>query len=143
MTSTTATFESTARPGRGIVIALWVVQLLLAFMFGMAGFMKSTTPLPQLSQMLPWVNDVPGPLVRFIGISEFAGALGLILPAVTRIQPWLTPLAGAGLTTVMVLASGFHLSRGEPQVLPMNIVLGLLGAFVAWGRTKKAPISPR
>jgi len=124
-------------------IALWIAQLLLALLFGMAGFMKATTPLGSLGQMMPWVNDVPALLVRFIGISEMTGALGLLLPAGTRILPWLTPLAAAALTVIMVLASLFHLSRGEFQNVPMNVILGLLAVFVAWGRTKKAAIQPR
>jgi putative oxidoreductase len=118
-----------------MTIAVWVVQVLLAATFGMAGFMKTTTPIPQLSQMLPWAADVPAALVRFIGISEFAGALGLILPAAIGIQPWLTRAAGGGLVLIMVLASGFHATRGEWQVIPMNLVLGLLAAFVVWGRS--------
>ena len=68
------------------------------------------------------------------------GAIGLILPAATKIKPTLTPLAALGLLTIMILAMAFHLSRGEAQALPINMVLGGLAAFVAWGRTKKAPI---
>jgi hypothetical protein len=67
----------------------------------------------------------------------------LLLPALTRIKPSLTALAGAGLATIMLLASLFHISRGEPQVLPVNLVFGGLAAFVAWGRWKKAPIAAR
>jgi len=59
-------------------------------------------------------------LVRFIGVSELAGALGLILPAATRIRPGLTPLAALGLSTIMALAMLFHLVRGEPQALPIE-----------------------
>ena len=80
-------------------------------------------------------------MVRFIGISEFLGAIGLILPAATKIKPSLTPLAALGLLTIMILAMAFHLSRGEVQATPVNIVLGGLAAFVAWGRTKRAAIS--
>ena len=68
------------------------------------------------------------------------GAIGLILPAATKIKPSLTPLAALGLLTIMILAMAFHLSRGEVQATPVNIVLGGLAAFVAWGRTKRAPI---
>ena len=84
--------------------------------------------------------QVPLALVRFIGISELLGAVGLILPALTKIKPLLTPLAALGLLTIMILAMGFHVSRGEAGTLPFNIVLGGLAAFVAWGRTSKAPI---
>ncbi len=67
----------------------------------------------------------------------------MILPAATRIQPRLTGLAGIGLATVMVLATIFHISRGEPEVIPVNLVLGSLAAFVAWGRLVRAPIEKR
>lgn len=124
-------------------IALWIVQALLAVAFGMAGFFKLATPMDQLAAAMPWVADVPSFLPRFIGAAELLGALGLILPAATRIQPKLTPLAAVGLMTVMVLAALFHVSRGELGALAPNTVLFALAAFVAWGRTKRAPIAPR
>lgn len=100
-------------------------------------------PIAEVSQYIVWAQVVPAALVRFIGASELAAAIGLILPAATRIRPMLTPLAAAGLVLVMLLAIGFHLSRGEIQALPVNIALGALAAFVAWGRFRKAPISAR
>ncbi len=122
-------------------ILLWLVQVLLAVAFGMAGFMKSTQPVDALVQGgIAWAAQVPLPMVRFIGISELLGAIGLILPAATKIKPKLTPLAALGLLTIMILAMAFHVSRGEARALPINMVLGGLAAFVAWGRTKKAPI---
>ncbi len=122
-------------------LILWLVQVLLAAAFGMAGFMKSTQPVDVLVQNgVQWASQVPIAMVRFIGISELLGAIGLILPAATRIKPSLTPLAALGLLTIMILAMAFHLSRSEVQATPVNIVLGGLAAFVAWGRTKKAPI---
>jgi putative oxidoreductase len=123
---------------------LWVAQLLLAAMFGFAGVLKSTQPIDVLVQNgLAWAAQLPVVMVRFIGVSELLGALGLILPAATRIRPQLTPLAALGLLTIMILAMAFHLSRGEAEALPVTLVLGGLAAFVAWGRTKKAPIPPR
>jgi uncharacterized membrane protein YphA (DoxX/SURF4 family) len=124
-------------------IALWIVQFLLAAAFGMAGAMKATQPIPDLIKAMAWVEAVPAPLVRFIGTCEFLGALGLLLPALTRIKPGLTPLAGAGLAAVMLLAMGFHATRGETQAIVINLVLGSLSAFVAWGRWKKAPVLPK
>jgi putative oxidoreductase len=124
-------------------VSLWIVQLLLAAAFGMAGFLKLTMPIPELAQTMVWPGDIPAALVRFIGMAESAGALGLVLPAATRIRPVLTPLAGAGLATIMVLAAVFHVFRGELESLPINLTLGALAAFVAWGRLRKAPIRPR
>jgi hypothetical protein len=123
--------------------ALWVVQVLLALAFGAAGAMKTTQPLSDLAKSLVWPGAVPPALVRFIGASELAGALGLILPAAARVKPLLTPLAALGLVTVMLFAIVFHLSRGELSLLPINLALAALSAFVAWGRLKKAPIRSR
>ncbi len=131
------------QPPKGWNVGLWVAQVVLALMFGLAGAMKTFTPIDQLAENLPWVSHDIAWLVRFIGISELLGAIGVIAPAATRILPWLTPLAGACLTLVMVLAFGFHVSRGEFANLPVNVVLGALGVLVAWGRTRKAPIAPR
>lgn len=122
-------------------LLLWLVQVLLACAFGMAGVMKSTQPADALVQAgMAWAGQMPLAMVRFIGISELLGAIGLILPAATKIKPFLTPLAALGLLTIMILAMAFHVSRGEVQATPINIVLGGLAAFIAWGRTKKAPI---
>lgn len=135
--------KSKSNPHKGLNIALWISQILLAAMFGMAGLMKVTQSIDHLSEMLPFAAQVPEGLVRFIGAAELAGALGLILPAASRILPRLTPLAATGLVVVMVLAAGFHIYRGEFSNLPINFILGSLAAFVAWGRFAKARISKR
>jgi uncharacterized membrane protein YphA (DoxX/SURF4 family) len=125
-------------------IGLWVAQSLLAAMFLMAGFMKLTSSAADMVDMgMLWAENAPGLLIKFIGLAEVAGALGVILPAATRIMPQLTKLAALGLATIMVLASGVHLFRGEFEVLPVNFVLFALAVFVYWGRTNKAPIAPR
>jgi uncharacterized membrane protein YphA (DoxX/SURF4 family) len=134
---------TTTKNNKAINISLWIAQGLLAAMFIMAGAMKSTQPIEALAEMLPWANEVPSALVRFIGISEVLGGLGLLLPALLRIKPILTPIAAAGLVVVQVLAAGFHVSRGENEVIGMNIMLVLVAAFIAWGRTKKAPIQAK
>lgn len=123
--------------------ALWIVQVLLAVLFLAIGFAKLFLPIDQLAPNIPWVTDVPVLLVRFIGLAELAGALGLVLPAATRIQPQLTPLAAAGLALIMLLAAVFHLTRGETFRLAPTLVLFALAAFVAYGRWKLAPIAPR
>ena len=140
--ATTVAASATA-PGTGLRIALWIAQLLLAALFCGAGFAKVTTPLPELAQMLPYTADLPGGLVRFIGACEIAGGVGLVLPALFRILPILTPLAALGLTAIMVLATLFHVSRAEWSAIGMTIAIGAVAAFVAWGRLKKARIAPR
>lgn len=124
-------------------IGLWAAQVLLAFVFGAAGIMKLTTPVDQLGAMMNWVAVSPEWLVRFIGTLELLGAAGVILPALTRILPWLTPLAALGFVTIQVLAVFTHIGLGEAATLPVNAVILALSLFVAWGRWKKAPIPPR
>jgi len=141
--STTHSSAAALPAGRGLNIGLWTTQGILAAMFGMAGVMKATAPIAQLAEQMVWPGDIPAGLVRVIGTAEFLGALGLVLPAATRIKPWLTPLAAAGLVTVMALAAAFHLTRGELGAIAFNAVLGSLAAFVAWGRFRAAPIGPR
>jgi len=130
-----------ARP-KVLHIILWIVQVIMAGMFMMGGFMKTFMPIADLSVIMPWAKDMEA-LTRFIGISELLGGLGLILPAALRIAPRLTVWAAYGLALIMVLAILFHLSRGEMADIPKNIVLGLLAVFIGWGRSTKAPIHQR
>src|ERR1700694_1779050 len=87
-------------------VTLWIVQAVLAVAFGLAGGLKATQPREKLVKSLPWVQDVSDGTLRLIGVAEFAAALGLILPAVTGIAVWLTPLAACGIALIMVLAAG-------------------------------------
>ncbi|MET0438715.1 MAG: DoxX family protein [Devosia sp.] len=125
-------------------IGLWVAQVVLAAVYVMAGFMKLTQPIDALvASGMTYAGDYPELLTRFIGTMEVLGAIGIILPAATRILPVLTPLAALGFSTIQVLAIGLHTTRGEFQVLPVNLVLLALSLFVLWGRFRKAPIGPR
>jgi putative oxidoreductase len=124
-------------------VSLWAVQLLLAAAFGEDGFLKATQPIGTLAETFTWPGQLSEDLVRFIGGSELAAAFGLVLPTATRILPYLTPLAAAFLGLLMWAAFVFHAMRGEWQVLLANVALGLLAAFVAWGRFIKAPVNSR
>ncbi|MEV7046492.1 DoxX family protein [Amycolatopsis sp. NPDC051061] len=115
-------------------IALWVVQVVLAFAFAAAGLLKATQPIAKLGGMLPWVTDFTVSTVRLIGVVEVLGALGLVLPALTGILPVLTPMAAVGLALTMVGAAVLHVRRKENNALASPIVLFLLAAFVVWGR---------
>jgi putative oxidoreductase len=128
---------------RFLHVTLWVVQVLLAAAFLFAGIPKITQPIAELAAEMDWVGALAPWLVRFIGVCEAAGALGLLLPTATRISPTLTPVAAIGLLLIMVFAAVFHALRGELAAIPVNVFLGALAAFIAWGRLKKAPIAPR
>ena len=145
LTTTPAATPVSSRPIRhtGLHITLWIAQVLLAVLFAGAGSAKAMTPLPELTKSLPYTADLPGWLVRFIGISEITGAVGLILPAISRVVPMLVAWASWGLCAVMGLATLFHLTRSEISAMPMTIVIGAVAAFVAWGRSAKAPIVSR
>lgn len=138
--------EHTTNPdsgATGLHKGLWVAQGLLALVFLAAGTMKTLTPMAELQPKMAWIKDGMEPLVRFIGVTEVLGALGLILPTATRIKPWLTPLAAAGLALTMVLAMLTHLRLGEYPGIVANVVLGSLAVFVAWGRYGKAKVAAR
>ncbi|MFC3809342.1 DoxX family protein [Lacihabitans lacunae] len=125
---------------KAINITLWVAQVLLVAMFIMAGATKLSQPAEVLAQSLPWVTSTPIALVRFIGLSEVLGGLGLILPALLRIKPFLTTWAAIGLAVVMLLAAVFHATRGEFSNIGINVLIMAIAAFIAWGRSSKAPI---
>src|SRR6266566_7403251 len=122
-------------------IVLWVVQILLAFAFVMAGIMKVSQPIDKLETRMGWVKDVGRRGVRLIGSLELLGAIGLILPAVTGIWSWLTPVAAAGLALTMVGAMITHGRRGEYSGIGANVVLLILALFVVYGRFVLVPIS--
>jgi len=115
-------------------IALWIVQILLAGMYLMAGIMK-TFQISRVRQMLPWTEGRTDSFIRFVGISELFGAVSLILPWATAVLPLLTPLAALGLALIQLLAIFMiHLPRKENMALPMNAILFALAIFVAYGR---------
>ncbi len=124
-----------------IHISLWIAQGSLAILFLMAGAFKLSQPIEKLAESLPWVTSTPIELIRFIGLSEVLGGLGLIIPSLFRFKTVLTVWAALGLALVMLLAAIFHASRGEFPNIGMNIVLIAIALFIAWGRSKKAPIT--
>jgi len=116
--------------------ALWIVQALLALLFLFAGVAKLVMPIEEMTRDI----QIPGAFLRFIAVAEILGAFGLVLPSLLRIRPGLTPLAAAGLAIIMIGATGVSLTLGIVMAVT-PFVVGLLAAFVAYGRWKLAPIS--
>ena len=114
-------------------VVLWIAQILLGLAFIVAGY-NHAFRFDQIKSRMKWVNDVPRGLVTFVGACEILGGIGVILPALTGILPWLTPLAAAGLALIMLLAAGFHLVRREYANIVFNLILLVLAVFVAYGR---------
>jgi len=115
--------------------ALWTIQVLLALLFLFAGGMKLVMPIEEMTKQMP----MPGLFLRFIGVAELLGGLGLVLPGLLRIRPGLTPLAAAGLVIIMVGATALILAIGLVATALIPLVVGLLAAFVAYGRWRLAP----
>lgn len=115
-------------------VFLWIVQAILAAMFAMSGLVKAIQPKEKLAGKYPWMQDVSQATVRFIGVMELLGAIGLIVPAAAGIAPVLTPIAGTGLAVMMVLAAAMHIRRKEPPGVAVTAILFVLAALVAWAR---------
>src|SRR5207247_9403448 len=126
-----------AGEGRAAIMthALWIVQGLLAALFLFAGGMKLVLPLDKLTGPFP----LPGWFVRCIGAAEALGALGLILPGLLCIRTGLTPLAAPGLVIILIGATGLGLAVGDIAMTLIPLVVGLLAAFVAYGRWRLTP----
>lgn len=124
--------------GRPIVNrVLWILQVLLALFFALASSAPKLLLPPEMLPPMP--IPLPRAFVIFIGVAELLGAVGLILPGLLHIRPGLTPLAAAGLVLVCSGGAGYQLLTDEPGNAVFAIVLGLICAFVAYGRWKLAP----
>ena len=119
-------------------VFLWILQVVLAGVFLLAGAMKLMKSRAEIAAGQPermgWIVEVSDGTARLAAGAEVLGALGLILPAITGVAPVLVPLAAAGLAVTMILAAVFHIRRGESQATAMNIVLAILALIVMWGR---------
>jgi uncharacterized membrane protein YphA (DoxX/SURF4 family) len=124
-------------------IGLWAAQAVLAAVFVVTGAMKTFLAPADLFRILPDLARLPLPFVRFLGVAELAAAAGLVLPALTRIAPFLTPVAASGVVVVMIGALAVHVRDGHFAKLPLVLILAALACFVAWGRFKRLRITPR
>jgi putative oxidoreductase len=117
------------RTNKLLQIALWSAQTILTIVFAWAGLAKLALPISDLIVRM----GLKAATIHFISVAELLAAIGLD-PLVTKLRPSITALAGSGLALVMALAAAYHLGRGEPSMIPLNVMLGALAIFVAWGR---------
>jgi uncharacterized membrane protein YphA (DoxX/SURF4 family) len=122
-------------------IVLWVLQVLLALAFLGSGIMKVSQPISNLQKNMAWVGSTPVWGVRTIGILEILGALGLILPAVTHILTWLTPVAAIGLALTMIGAIILHIRLKETNVVVAPLILLILALIIVYGRFAMVPLT--
>jgi uncharacterized membrane protein YphA (DoxX/SURF4 family) len=134
MTASQPTLGARPKPRSSMNTALWIVQGLLALLFLFAGGTKLVLPIAEMTKDMP----LPGWFLRFIGVAEVLGGIGLILPQWLQIQPGLTPLAAAGLVIIMIGATATTLLSGGGATALFPFVTGLLAAFVAYGRRQPA-----
>jgi hypothetical protein len=130
-------------PSKGLDVALWIIQGVLALIFAGTGIWKLVTPIPELATMMPWMGQVSPSFFYATALFDTLGGLGVLLPSITRIKPGLTVLAALGCVALQASAIVFHFSRGEGANTPFNFLLVALALFVAWGRHSKVPIPPR
>ena len=124
------------QPSKAFTITLWIVQAIIALFFIGTSLFKLVTPVAKIAQMWPWAGEYPN-LLRFTGVADLLGGIGIIIPTLTRIKPQLTVLASLGCALLMVSAIIFHLSRGEGANTPFNFVILALALFVFRGRRTK------
>jgi uncharacterized membrane protein YphA (DoxX/SURF4 family) len=122
-------------------VALWIVQVLLACVYAFSGASKFMMSVPDMQSQMHLA--MPGWFIHFIGACELLGALGLLLPSLLRIRPGLTPLAAAGLVIIMCGAVPLTAMAQGPGLALFPLVVGLLDAFVVWGRWRLRPIAAR
>ncbi|HEX9842446.1 MAG TPA: DoxX family protein [bacterium] len=118
---------------------LWIVQVLLAALYLFGGGVKLVLPPEAMQSPI----ELPILFLRFIGVCEVLGALGLILPGLLRIRPGLTPLAAAGLVIIMIGATAITALGGDVATALIPLAAGLLAAFIAYGRWRLAPLRGR
>jgi hypothetical protein len=135
-----------SRATKVLNIGLWTLQIVWGVFFSFTGFGKILAADPavwhRMLHQVAWFSAVPQTLFVFIGLCEGLGGVALIVPAMTRVAPKLTPIAAAGLTLIMILAAAFHIARGEASFfVPLNLILGGAAALIAYGRFAM-PIAP-
>jgi hypothetical protein len=121
-------------------IVLWVLQVLLAAAFFAHGLLFLNPPADIVDQMNA---SLPRWFQLFLGVAELLAAVGLTLPGLTRIQPWLVPWAAVGIIIVMVSATVFHVVRGEMSSAVITLLLLAMATFVAYMRYRVLPIQSR
>jgi uncharacterized membrane protein YphA (DoxX/SURF4 family) len=123
-----------------VAYALWIIQTLLGLLFLFSGAMKFVMSVAEMTKDMP---AMPGWFLHFIGVMEILGGFGLILPSLLRIRPGLTPLAAACLVIIMSGATAITLGTMGIGRAMLPLIVGILCVFVAYGRWRLAPLSPR
>jgi putative oxidoreductase len=122
------------RTDRHLQTAVWLAQTILTVVFASAGLAKYALPIGLLVARM----GLKAATIHFISVAELLAAIGLD-PHVTKLRPSITALAASGLILIMTLAAAYHFDRGEVWLIPLNITLAALAAFVAWRHWRSGP----
>ncbi len=133
---------TTQKFSKTINIFLWIAQVILSLALIWSAATKLFQSEDVLAKMWPWTINNKG-LLKLTGVLDLLAGIGLVLPALTRIQPKLTIYSAYGTVALMIAASIFHTARGEASQIGVNIFFAVIAVFIAWGRQKKAPIKPK
>jgi uncharacterized membrane protein YphA (DoxX/SURF4 family) len=117
---------------------LWILQVILALIFLAVGYVMAF-PTPSQAKQMPYILAIPTPFRQILAVVDVLGGLGLVLPPLTHILPWLTPLAAICLVILMASAVVFHSRRREYLNVVFNLILLVLSAVVAYGRLVLVP----
>lgn len=115
-----------------MLVTYWIVAGLLALFYLYSGAIKVVQSKEKLRPMMAWVDTMPLAFVRTIGVLEVLGAIGLMLPPLMGVAPWLALAAAIGLVLVQIGGITLHLRRGEAKVIGLNIVLLAAAAVTVW-----------
>jgi uncharacterized membrane protein YphA (DoxX/SURF4 family) len=124
-------------------LSIWVIQAILSGIFLMSGIMKILMQQENLGQAIPWALQIPSFLVKLIGLVEVLVAVGIILPSLLRYRPKWAAYAAMALVVMMLGAVVYHVVKQEYMAIPGKVIYALLAGFVAWGRWKRIPITPK
>lgn len=127
--------KKTQKKSKTLNLVLWVVQVLMAITLVWAATMKLFLPTEKLAQMWPWTESHEV-LVKFTGIVDLLGGIGIIAPTLFSIKPKLVVVVAWAIAVLMICASVFHILRGEAALIGINVVFALMAGFVVWGRNQ-------
>jgi len=120
--------------------SVWTAQLVLASFFGAMAVLKLMPQYDRVVELMAWAGSVPETFVRMLGVVELLGAIAIAAPAVTHLPQRVVGYTAVFFVTLMSAATIIHIARGEPRMLIINVSVGALAAFVAWGRLAHKPL---
>lgn len=134
------TMGSHASTQRPLHFTLWGAQMLLASFFALTASLKLVLHYDRVVEIMAWSAAVPPPMLRVIGVCELLAAVVVAAPVVTRAPQRVVGWTAMGLVSLMAIAAAIHIAHGEARMVPINLAVAALAAFVAWGRLAHDPL---